>query len=151
MTRWRSFVMTRFIGFAAVLILALGCSQSNQQTGDISKSTTPVSFNTAGAPTIVFNAPDMMCPEGCGAKVKEILSGQPGAKEVLVNFDAKTATVALNKDAKFDSDAAVAALVDHGFKNSSVKADDKSESSEGQSTPAAAANSDKATNSGGAG
>jgi copper chaperone CopZ len=121
--------MTRFIGFAAVLMLAVGCSQSNQHTGDISKSTTAVSFNTAGAPTVVFNAPDMMCPEGCGAKVKEILSGQPGAKEVLVNFDAKTATVAIDKDAKFDSDAAVAALADHGFKNSSLKTDAKSASS----------------------
>jgi copper chaperone CopZ len=113
--------MTRFIVLAAILLLAVGCSQSNQQTGEISKSTTPVSFNTAGAPTVVFNAPDMMCPEGCGAKVKEILSGQPGAKEVVVNFDAKTATVAIDKDGKFDADAAVAALADHGFKNSSLK------------------------------
>ena len=60
--------MTRFIAFAAILILAVGCSQSNQQTGDISKSTTPVSFNTAGAPTIVFNAPDMMCPKVAARK-----------------------------------------------------------------------------------
>jgi copper chaperone CopZ len=126
--------MIRSIGLAAVLILAVGCSQSNQQTSDISKSTTPVSFNAAGAPTVVFNAPDMMCPEGCGAKVKEILSGQPGAKEVLVNFDAKTATVALDKDAKFDSDAAVAALADHGFKNSSLKSGSSSKSPLGETT-----------------
>ena len=112
--------MTRPMGFLAVLILAVGCSQSNQQTGDISKSTTPVSFNTAGAPTVEFSVPDMMCPEGCGAKVKEILSEQPGAKDVLVDFPAKTAKVAVDKD-KFDAKQAVAALVDHQFKNSALK------------------------------
>jgi copper chaperone CopZ len=112
--------MTRFIGFVAALILAAGCSQSNQQTGDISKSTTPVSFNTTGAPTVEFSVPDMMCPEGCGAKVKEILSQQPGAKDVLVDFPAKTATVAVDKE-KFDTKHAIAALVDHQFKNSALK------------------------------
>ena len=84
-------------------------------------------------------------PEGCGAKVKEILSGQPGAKEVVVNFDAKTATVAIDKDAKFDSNAAVAALVDHGFKNSSVKSD---KSADGQPTTSPATNSNKAKTGG---
>src|SRR3954469_22364287 len=112
--------MARFIGFVAILILTVGCSQSGQQTGDISKSTTPVSFNTAGAPTVEFSVPDMMCPEGCGAKVKEILSEQPGAKDVLVDFPAKTAKVAVDKD-KFDAKQAVAALVDHQFKNSTLK------------------------------
>lgn len=72
---------------------------------------------------IVFNVPDMMCAEGCGAKVNEILSGQPGAKEVLVDFEAKKATVAIDPSVKFDADAALAALVDHGFKNSSIKSD----------------------------
>jgi copper chaperone CopZ len=79
------------------------------------------SFNAAGLPTVSFSAPDMMCPEGCGEKVKEILSEQPGAKEVRVDFEAKTAVVAIDKDANFNGDAAVAALVDHGFKNSSIK------------------------------
>src|SRR5215210_7133030 len=116
----RSFVMTRFIGFVAVMILAAGCSQSSQPAGDLSKSTTPVSFNTAGAPTVEFTVPDMMCPEGCGAKVKEILAEQPGAKDVLVDFPAKTAKVAVDKD-KFDARQAIAALVDHQFKNSALK------------------------------
>ena len=40
-----------------------------------------------------------MCPDGCGEKVKEILSEQPGAKEVVVDFDTKTATVAVEDDA----------------------------------------------------
>src|SRR5436190_2044069 len=112
--------MTRFIGFVAVLILATGCSQSVQQTDELSKSMTSVSFNTAGAPIVEFSVPDMMCPEGCGAKVKEILSEQPGAKDVLVDFPAKTAKVAVDKD-KFDAKQAIAALVDHQFKNSALK------------------------------
>src|SRR5258705_8321891 len=120
MTRLRSFVMTRFIGFVAVLVLSVGCSQTNEQSSDLSKSTTPVSFNTAGAPTVEFSVPDMMCPEGCGAKVKEILSEQPGAKDVLVDFPAKTAKVAVDKD-KFDAKKAVAALKDYQFKNSTLK------------------------------
>src|SRR3954447_19157821 len=119
MTVW-SFMMTRFIGFIAVLVMATGCSQSNQQASDIPKVTTSVSFNTAGAPTVQFSVPDMMCPEGCGAKVKEILSEQPGAKDVLVDFPAKTAKVVIDKD-KFDAKQAIAALVDHQFKNSVLK------------------------------
>jgi copper chaperone CopZ len=114
-------MMRQIIGLG-ILLCAVGC---NQEAAKMPKGTsdavTATSFNSSGAPTVVINAPDMMCPEGCGAKVKEILSGQPGAKEVVVNFDAKTATVAIDKDAKFDSDAAIAALADHGFKNSSLK------------------------------
>lgn len=130
--------MTRFIGFVAVFILTVGCSQSNQPTGDVSESTTPVSFNTAGAPTVEFSVPDMMCAEGCGAKVKEILSDQPGATDVLVDFPAKTATVAIDKE-KFDSKQAVAALVDHQFKNSVLK--DASATSAAATSPAADAKS----------
>ena len=109
------------IPFALVLISALGCSQqSANQSGDISSSTTPVAFNTAGAPTVEFSVPDMMCPEGCGAKVKELLSEQPGAKDVFVDFPNKTATVAVDKD-KFDAKKAIAALVDHQFNHSALK------------------------------
>jgi copper chaperone CopZ len=111
--------MARFIGFVAILILTVGCSQSSQQIGDVSKLTTAASFNTTGAPTVQFIVPDMMCPEGCGAKVKEILSQQPGAKDVLVDFPNKTVTVAVDKD-KFDAKQAVAALVDHQFKHSAL-------------------------------
>jgi copper chaperone CopZ len=109
--------------FAFILLIAslTGCAQPNAETtaaaGD---ETTAVAFNVAGAPTVEFNVPDMMCPEGCGEKTKEILSGQPGAKEVVINFDAKTATVAVDKD-KFDSEAAIAALVDYGFDHSTLK------------------------------
>lgn len=90
-------------------------------TGDEvpSPAVTPAAFNSTGAPTVAFTVPDMMCAEGCGTKVKEILSEQPGAKEVVVDFDAKTATVAVDP-AKFDADAALAALVDHQFTNSTI-------------------------------
>jgi copper chaperone CopZ len=101
---------------------------------DTSTVATPVAFNTAGAPTVEFNVPDMMCPEGCGEKTKEILSEQPGAKEVVINFEAKTATVAI-EDGKFDKDAAIAALVDHGFEHSTLKSDD-AESEAVAETPA---------------
>jgi copper chaperone CopZ len=114
--------MSRLFAGLAVCIVLVGCGQ---QPAKMPKATAdavkPVAFNVAGAPTVEFNAPDMMCPEGCGEKVKEILSEQPGAKEVFVDFDAKVAKVAVSDDGKFDKDAAVAALVDHGFQNSSVK------------------------------
>ena len=74
------------------------------------------------APTVAFDLPDMMCAEGCGAKVDEVLSEQPGAKEVLVDFDSKSATVVVDEGA-FDSQAAIAALVDHGFEQSTLKSD----------------------------
>jgi len=104
-----------------LVTFAAGCShQMGDAPSSSANSVTPVSFNTAGAPTVEFSVPDMMCPEGCGAKVKEILSEQPGAKDVLVDFPAKTAKVAIDKD-KFDVKQAVAALKDHQFKNSALK------------------------------
>lgn len=129
----RSILAIGVVGFVA------GCShQVNDLPSSSAKSVTPVSFNTAGAPTVEFAVPDMMCPEGCGAKVKEILSQQPGAKDVLVDFPSKTAIVAIEKD-KFDANQAIAALVDHQFKNSTLKdatasvADSKSEAAEAKS------------------
>ena len=100
---------------------AIGCTRAADESGIVSaQATTPAVFNTAGAPTIEFSVPDMMCPEGCGAKVKEILSEQPGATDVFVDFPARTATVAIDKD-KFDAKQAVAATKDHQFNHSAVK------------------------------
>lgn len=105
-----------------VAIEAVGCGRGPNVPEAVSSQTvTLAAFNTAGAPTVEFSAPDMMCAESCAKKVKEILLGQPGAKEVVVDFDAKTAKVAVEKDGKFDANAAIAALVDHGFKNSAIK------------------------------
>jgi copper chaperone CopZ len=79
-------------------------------------------FNKAGMRTVVFNVPDMMCKEGCAATVNDILSRQPGVKEVHVNFDAKKATVAIEKG-PFDPELAIAALVDKGFDHSTLVTD----------------------------
>ena len=116
--------MKYYLAICCVLFLT-SCSQTSEHAGKTSTTALqPVAFNVPGAPTVEFNAPDMMCPEGCGEKVKEILSGQPGAKEVVVDFDAKKAKVAIDDSGKFDPKAAVAALVDHGFANSSVVGDE---------------------------
>lgn len=56
----------------------------------------------------------MMCEHSCVPTVRETLAKQPGVKDVKVELDAKTATVAVDQDA-FDPDAAVAALVDLQF------------------------------------
>src|SRR4051812_29367111 len=107
--------MVRTIALLGVFALTIGCNQQSHSKHEASVPATPLVFNVTNAPVVEFNAPDMMCPEGCGMKVKEILSGQPGAKEVVVDFNAKVAKVAIDKDAKFDTNAAVAALVDCGF------------------------------------
>jgi len=108
----------------AVLVLSFvfsGCTETTNSPPEISaESVTPSIFNTAGAPTVEFSVPDMMCPEGCGAKTKEILAEQPGVKDVLIEFESKTAVVAVD-DGEFDSDVALAALVDHGFDHSTLK------------------------------
>lgn len=121
------------LGILITLALVVGCAEQGRVSTVSDAETTTVAFNVAGAPTVEFNVPDMMCPEGCGAKTKEILSEQPGAKEVVINFEAKTATVAI-EEGKFDEDAAIAALVDHGFESSTLKSD--------ESNPAAAETSD---------
>ena len=77
-------------------------------------SVTPVVFNVEDAPTITFDVPDMMCEHSCVPTVRETLAKQPGVKDVKVELETKTATVAVDKD-QFDPDAAVAALVDLQF------------------------------------
>lgn len=114
--------MFRYTFFCIAVVLFIGCSE--QPVVPPSATTVevqPAAFNASGAPIVEFGAPDMMCEQSCAKKVKEILSGQPGAKEVVVDFDSKTAKVAIEEDGKFDANAAIAALVDHGFKNSSIK------------------------------
>lgn len=118
-----------------VLALVVGCAEQSPEIDVVvGEPTSTVAFNAAGSPTVEFNAPDMMCPESCGAKVKEILSEQPGAKEVVINFEAKTATVAVDQD-KFDPAAAIAALKDFGFDHSSLKSDDGAAATPAQDSP----------------
>lgn len=113
--------MMRYNLFCVILAVGslLGCSHSEVPSSS-SDSVTAVAFNASGAPTVEFEVPDMMCPESCAVKTREILSEQPGAKEVVVDFDTKTATVAI-EPGQFDADAAIAALVDHGFDHSQLK------------------------------
>ena len=114
--------MTRITVLAVVLSATLGCGQQATTTpGGLAESPTAVSFNPAGAPTIEFSVPDMMCPDSCAVKTKEILAEQAGAKDVYVDFETKTATVAV-EDGTFDAEQALAALVDHGFDQSTLKA-----------------------------
>lgn len=126
--------MIRGVISVALMVLCVGCSQVESSTSNSAAPVTPVSLNTAGAPTVEFSVPDMMCPEGCGAKVKEILSQQPGAKDVVVDFPAKKAIVAVDKD-KFDAKQAIAALVDHQFKNSALSTENTATA---EATPPAA-------------
>jgi copper chaperone CopZ len=110
--------LTCFVTFLSLV----GCTKQVDVLNATPNVTVPVAFNAEKAPTVEFSVPDMMCPEGCGVKVKEILAEQPGAKEVLVDFDSKTATVAI-EEGKFDSQKAIAALVDHSFGQSTLKGD----------------------------
>jgi copper chaperone CopZ len=109
------------------LLFVAGCSQSASTGGEA--AVTVVSFNAGGAPTVEISVPDMMCPDSCAVAAREILSAQPGVKEVLVDFDAKKATVAVDTES-FDSAAALAALADRGFINSEVKSGDAKPSAE---------------------
>ena len=103
-----------------VAAFCLGCSGSDVPSPEV----TLTAFNVAGAPTVEFSVPDMMCPESCAVKTKEILAEQRGAKEVVVDFETKTATVAV-EEGKFDAEVAIAALVDHGFDHSALKSNHK--------------------------
>lgn len=104
---------------AVIVILFVGCSQS--ETAPVAvESARPVAFNTAGAPTVKFSVPDMVC-ESCSAAVHETLAKQPGAQEVTVDLESKVATVAVNGDS-FDEEAAVEALLDKQFPNAKLLA-----------------------------
>ncbi len=104
----------------AVLALggAGGCG-AKQDTAPV--EATAAVFNAAGAPTVEFSVPDMMCEDSCVPEVRKVLTAQPGVKDVKVELATKTATVAVDKD-KFDANAAIAALVDMQFKNTTLKA-----------------------------
>jgi copper chaperone CopZ len=113
-----------------ILGLVAGCETKPVSSSISSTDVKPAAFNANHDPTVDFNVPDMMCPEGCGVAVKEILSEQPGVKDVYVDFDAKMATVAVEKG-KFDADKAIAALIDRQFTHSTLR-------TEGSAKPQAA-------------
>jgi copper chaperone CopZ len=130
----------------AIMIFSValaGCVETSRDATLIrDEATIPAAFNAARAPTVEFNLPDMMCEDGCAWTVKEILSQQPGAKDVRVDFEAKTATVAIDEKT-FDSQLAIAELVDKGFNNSQLaskaQAENLTDSASSKSTSAAPA------------
>lgn len=90
------------IGSIALIVALVGCTSQEQFAAPVS-----------------FHVPDMMCEEGCAAKVREVLAETPGVKRVSIDFEARMARVDVDK-AVFDSDAAIATLVDYGFENSKL-------------------------------
>jgi copper chaperone CopZ len=108
----------RLLVVSCVACVVLGCAQGDNSSTEL----TPAAFVAANSQVVEFSVPDMMCPEGCGVEIKEILAKQPGAKDVLIDFEHKTAIVAVEDD-KFDADAAIAALADQMFPNSKLKGD----------------------------
>ncbi len=109
---------------AVATLLLAGCQSKTTTepvavTAEPAAEVTTVAFNVEGAPTAELEVPDMMCQYSCTAKVKEVLTAQKGVKEVKIDFDHKKAIVAVDQE-KFDGEAAVAALVDYQFSNTTL-------------------------------
>jgi copper chaperone CopZ len=94
---------------------ALSNSEAAAMVAEETAQATPAVFNAEGAPTVAFSVPDMMCEHACVPAVRDVLAKQPGVKDVKVELESKTATVAID-ESEFDAEAAVAALVDKQFK-----------------------------------
>lgn len=113
------YLLTVICGFS-VLVLGNGCAPQGSEAPDTTTKVTPVAFNSENAPTVEFNVPDMMCPDGCGEATRAILAEQNGVLEVKIDFPAKLAIVAIDRE-QFDAEHALGELVDKGFENSTVK------------------------------
>ena len=105
------------------MLFVAGCQSEVSTSSNGSVSSTPAvteaTFNEEGAPTVAISVPEMMCEKSCVVQVKKALTEQPGVKEVMVNFEEKLATVAVNQEV-FDPQAAIATLVDYQFTSSKV-------------------------------
>jgi copper chaperone CopZ len=114
-------VMLRFVAWAVVVAVFAGCGgEVEKESSGAGNQVFAASFNPDDAPTVEFSVPDMMCPEGCGVAVEGILSKQPGVKGVVIDFEGKTAKVAI-EEGTFDEEKALAALIDKQFLNSKLK------------------------------
>ncbi|QEG37015.1 heavy-metal-associated domain-containing protein [Bythopirellula goksoeyrii] len=100
--------------FALMLVAVAGCQKAADTATDSTVTASPAAFNVAGAPTVEFKVPDMMCEESCAKAVHDTLAAQPGAEDVMVDFPNRLATVAVDQET-FDSQAALAALLDKQF------------------------------------
>ncbi|TWU21915.1 heavy-metal-associated domain-containing protein [Bythopirellula polymerisocia] len=99
---------------AIILGAVVGCQKAADTAADSTVAASPAVFNAAGAPIVQFKVPDMMCEESCAKAVHDTLAAQPGAVDVKVDFPNRLATVAIDEQ-KFDSEAALAALLDKQF------------------------------------
>ena len=109
---------------AMFAVLVVGCQTELPTTSEESTAkASPVAFNVEGAPTVAFSVPDMMCEFSCVEQVKKALSSEPGVKDVQVDYEAKRATVAVDRE-QFDAERAIATLVDYQFTNSKLVADE---------------------------
>lgn len=132
------------MALALLIVAFVGCADSGVPTTETANveaentEATPVAFNVAGAPTVQFSVPDMVC-ESCSAAVHETLAAVPGAKEVTVDLEKKVATVAIDR-AAFQQQAALAALLDKQFSHAKVL--EPSEADATGETPAATEPSD---------
>ncbi len=104
----------------ALVVGIVGCADTKTaSTNKVEPEATVAAFNVAGAPTVMFEVSDMVC-ESCSAAVHDTLAAQPGVKDVTVDLESKVATVAVD-EAEFDSETALAALVDKQFSQAKLK------------------------------
>jgi copper chaperone CopZ len=133
--------MVRILVVFTWVAAVVGCSHSASDAPQATTAqVTATVFNSAGAPTVQFSVPGMMCETSCAVKTKEILSKVPGARDVVVDFPTKTATVAI-EEGKFDTQLAIAELVDHGFDHSTLKGEEQGGMPEKPAPPSSDASS----------
>lgn len=109
----------------ALVVLAIGCGQpANVETeaGDPTSEAVAAAFNPEGLPTVALDVPAIHC-EMCAMRVTVALEEQPGVKDVSVDVENKTATVAVDESA-FDAEAAIAALDEAEFAGSTLQTED---------------------------
>ncbi len=138
-TVWETKLMKScWILLALGSLFLFGCAPADQGSGgtenlgsdDDSNVTVVLPTESESAPTfdwnnesltlVKFNVPAMTCPEGCPPAVKSALTHCDGVDQVEVDYDTKTATVAVSSE-NFDAQSAVAALAEFGFDNSTVQ------------------------------
>ena len=120
------------------VLAVVGCSEAvkapaakapSESTTEVAVSSNEVQTVAAEMPSVQFKVPDMMCEESCAKAVHDTLAAQPGAKEVVVDFPNRLATVTVD-EAEFDSQAALAALLDKQFTSTTLVGTQDAASSE---------------------
>lgn len=96
-------------------------------TGTLQESAevTQASFNIADDPTVAIEVPGMHCA-ACAASIEKTLVNEPGVKEIRMNIEKKTATVAIDKSA-FDAGKAIESLASAGWKDAEELSEESDE------------------------